>query len=136
MSRNQLNNPDISLSSFSISEPGQGVLTIGAHVLLQLADLGQCWVLTARSQQVSQGVQLHASIATLVEKCECLLVVGASLRIVSLMSAVHIRWFCSRDAVTIKGENNRKKDMRQREHKMLLGVSKSRPVGVVMLVMM
>lgn len=57
----------------------EGLLTVAADRLLQLADLGQCGVLPAGAQEIAEAVEGNAPVSVLVEERERLLVVGRSL---------------------------------------------------------
>lgn len=59
-----------------------GIHTITANILLQLSDLSQRRVLSARSKQISQALESDALVAALVEERERFFVVGGGLRFV------------------------------------------------------
>lgn len=60
-------------------EKEEGMLTVAADRLLQLADLGQCGVLPAGAQEIAEAVEGDAPVSVLVKERERLLVVGRSL---------------------------------------------------------
>lgn len=78
-------------------------LTVSTDLMLEVLDLGQCWVLTTGAEEIAQRVDLNTSSAALVEEGEGLLEVGG-LRLFRHGCVSCVRCLCFSGWLSLCGE--------------------------------